>query len=293
VSEAWALSLPDIDALWDYVQPGETEAKFRELMDRARSGPDRNYEAELLTQLARSLGLQQKFDAAHAILDEVEPLLDSLTPRVRVRYLLERGRTFNSSGFRERADTLFVQAWEEGLDQGLEGLAVDAAHMVAIARPEASLEWNLLALETAEASLDPAARKWRGSLYNNLGWTFFGRKEYASAQRSFEQALACRVEQGNSRDILLARWCLAKCLRFTGQVEASLAEQQELERAWQNEGEADGFVYEELAECLLLLTRVPESRLYFGKAYELLSKDPWLTRDEPDRLQRLLENSRS
>jgi len=49
-----------------------------------------------------------------------------------VRYLLERGRTFNSAGEKDRARPLFVQAWEIAGAAGLEGLAVDAAHMVPI-----------------------------------------------------------------------------------------------------------------------------------------------------------------
>ena len=105
---AMTLSTPaepyDFDALWDYNNPAETEAKFRDLLPNAES-PDRvAYRAELLTQIARTLGLQQKFDAAHAMLHQVEPMLDKAGDRARVRYLLERGRTFS---FTERQRRLF------------------------------------------------------------------------------------------------------------------------------------------------------------------------------------------
>jgi hypothetical protein len=63
--------------------------------------------------------------------------------------------------------------------------------------------------------------------------------------------------------------------------------QQELERDWEKRGEQDGFVYEEIAECLLTLNRKEEARKYFAIAYQNLSKDPWLSRDEPERLERL------
>lgn len=292
MTEASASPLPDIDSLWDYNDPKATESRFRELWPRASQGPDRDYEAELLTQLARSLGLQQQFDSSHAVLDRVAAELSARSPRVHVRYLLERGRTFNSSGSREQADALFVQAWEEALDSGLDALAVDAAHMVAITRPQEALEWNLKALEQALVSEDPQARRWQGSLYNNLGWTHFFHADYDSAHRYFEEALRCREVQGQRRAILEARWCLAKCMRFEGQVDSSLALQLELEQAWLREGPTDGYVFEEIAECLLLLGRIEESKPYFGRAHKLLSEDPWLVRDEPERLKRLQERSR-
>ena len=56
-------------------------------------------------------------------------------------------------------------------------------------------------------------------------------------------------------------------------------------------GLRDGFVFEELAECCLLLGRGDEARKHFAAAYVELSQDPWLTRDEPQRLARLKELS--
>src|SRR5687768_3073602 len=97
-SESAPSDLPDIDSLWDYNNPRESERRFMELIPLAERSGDRNYHAELLTQFARTQSLQQKFDAAHAILDRAEKLLDDSTPRARVRYLLERGRTHNSAG---------------------------------------------------------------------------------------------------------------------------------------------------------------------------------------------------
>jgi hypothetical protein len=52
-------------------------------------------------------------------------------------------------------------------------------------------------------------------------------------------------------------------------------------------GEKPGYTYEELGECLLLLDRPAEARPYFAQAYEVLSQDPWLSRNEPERLTRL------
>ncbi|MCA9998034.1 MAG: hypothetical protein KDE56_19875, partial [Anaerolineales bacterium] len=87
----------DFDELWDYGRPAETEAKFRALLPEAEAAGDADYLAQLLTQLARTLGLQRQFAAAHELLDRVEGVAQAGTI-AQVRCLLERGRCFNSAG---------------------------------------------------------------------------------------------------------------------------------------------------------------------------------------------------
>jgi hypothetical protein len=53
------------------------------------------------------------------------------------------------------------------------------------------------------------------------------------------------------------------------------------------DGASDGFVFEELGECLLALGRADEARPYFAQAYAELSQDEWLADNEPARLERL------
>jgi len=282
-------NLPDFDSLWNYNQPAETEVKFRELLPAARAANDTAYEAELLTQIARTRGLQRDFPGAAALLDSIAPLLQSAGERPHVRYLLERGRVLNSSGKPQEALPLFTEAWERAERGGFDFFAVDAAHMVAIVVPtDEQTAWNLKAVALAEKSDDPRARNWLGSLYNNMGWTFFDQKQYDSALDIFRKALAFRETQGKPVEIRIARWCVAKTLRMQGQVEAALQIQQELLREWQESGEEmDGYVYEELAECLWSLGREDEARPYFAQAYAALSKDPWLVENEAERLTRL------
>ncbi len=77
-------------------------------------------------------------------------------------------------------------------------------------------------------------------------------------------------------------------LRSLGLVEEALSKQMALKHEWEADGvEKDGFVFEEIGECLLLLERAEEARRYFSKAYQILSQDPWLAEGEPDRLARL------
>src|SRR5262249_27277867 len=143
-------SLPDFDALWDYERPEDTERAFRDLLAQAEASGDGGYLAELLTQVARTQGLQRQFDAAHATLDEAERRLEPAMQRARVRYLLERGRVHNSSGQPEAARPFFHEAWELAQAAGEDFYAVDAAHMLGIANPPAEqLEWSRKALELA------------------------------------------------------------------------------------------------------------------------------------------------
>ena len=145
----------EFDKLWNYSEPAATERKFRDLLPTTR---DTDTRLQLLTQIARTLGLQRKFDEAHAILDGVEKEMTLGLETVRVRCLLERGRAFNSSKQPDRARPLFLEAWERGLAAKLDDYAVDAAHMMAIVEPpEKKLAWNEKAMAVAEASSEPRA----------------------------------------------------------------------------------------------------------------------------------------
>lgn len=280
----------DFDAKWNFDQPDSTEAVFRTYLPAARASGEADYLAQLLTQIARTQGLQRKFEEAHATLDEVEPMLGDTLLVARVRYLLERGRVFNSSKHPDQARPLFLAAWEQGRAIGADFYAVDAAHMMAIVEPPAeSLAWNRRAMEAAAASTSARARKWLGSLYNNMGWTYHDQGDYATALEMFENGLAFREEQQQPAETRIAKWCVARTKRSLGQVAEALAMQQALKAEFDALGERDGFVFEELGECLLLLGRQEEAAPNFARAYEILSQDAWLAESEPARLGRLKE----
>lgn len=281
---------PDFDSWWDYNHPDQTEAKFRDLVPAAKATGDTGYYAELLTQIARTLGLQQKFDSAHAVLGEVKALLPSAGARAEVRYLLERGRALNSSKRQAESEPVFLEASEKAAIAKLDYFAVDALHMLAIVAPvEKQMEWNQKAAEMAEQSDDPKARNWLGSLYNNMGWTYFGQKSYDSALTIFEKALAFRIQQGKPGNIRIAKWCIAKTHRMLGKLDSALATQIVLEKEYAEAGEPDGYVYEELGELYLAKGDSAAAAPWFAKAFESLSKDQWLSRDEPERLARMKE----
>ena len=288
-------NLPDFDRLWDYNDPAKTEKAFQELLPVAERAGDRAYHAQLLTQIARTHGLRRQFVEAHRILDVAETLIvnidyssDDVSQTTRVRLLLERGRTFNSAGDTDSARPLFNEAWERARQAGEDYHAVDAAHMLGICEPvDASLMWNNRAMEAAEASGDPRAKGWLGALYNNMGWTYHDAGEYEKALELFEKGLAWRTERDNSQATQIARWTVARALRSLGRTHEALAMQQSLLKEHEATGTSDGYVFEEIAECLLTLERPDEARPYFGRAYQELSKDGWLTENEPERLARL------
>ena len=281
--------LPDFDKLWNYSDPASTEAKFRQVYSEVRDTADDAYLAELETQIARTLGLQHRFDEAHALLDQAVLRPATNTGRARVRYLLERGRVFNSSKNPKDAGPMFIEAWNLGRKVGEDGLAVDAAHMMAIVESGgSSLQWNSAALKLADNSEQPAARKWRKSLLNNIGWTYFSAGMYTLALTNFERCRECSIEMGDSNSERIANWSIAKTLRMLGQVEQALEIQKQIEAILPELG---GFNCEELGECYLALGNDTEAARYFGVAYELLSEDIWLSRDEPERLERMRQLS--
>src|SRR3954454_14257169 len=98
--------------LWDFDDPAGSERRFRAAMDIAE-GPDR---LVLLTQVARALGLQDRYDEGHAVLDHLA--VDN--PEVATRAALERGRLLPSSGDPDAARPHFEAAAASARSAGLE-----------------------------------------------------------------------------------------------------------------------------------------------------------------------------
>jgi len=280
----------DFDALWDYSNPQQTELKFREILIQIPE--DNPAYLELLTQIARAQGLEHKFERAHHTLDQVERRLGSYPSRAKIRYYLERGRVLNTSGYPDDARPHFDKAFDLAKMLSEDFYAVDALHMLAIvASPAASLDLNLQAIQFAESSEQEKAHNWLGSLYNNTGWSYHDLGDYESALDMFQKAEATRRSQGNADQIRVAVWAVARALRSLNRIEEALSKQMTLKAEYEAAGESDGFVFEEIGECLLALDRTREAQPYFVKAYELLSRDEWLAEKEPARLARLQELS--
>jgi tetratricopeptide (TPR) repeat protein len=280
-----------LDALWNFDKPAESEARFRAEASQHRSGSREASEAT--TQLARSLGLQRRFVDADRALDAVKPTLARLPARVRVRYLLERGRRDNSSGHRERAYAWFEQAVEASTSDTLPGAdyyRVDTLHMLAIVAPlERQRAWNLQALAVADASSDPRTRGWRGSLLNNVGWTMHERGDDAAALAYWQEALTAVEAQHDIVRIRIARWTVARGLRAVGRLDEAEAIQRQLADEFEAAHRPDGYVFEELAEIAAARGDRAAAQSRAAKALAVLSQDADFRANETARLARLTE----
>lgn len=289
-------SLLDLSAHWDFRDPAGSEQRFRDLLGE-RASAAASERAQILSQLARAIGLQGRWEEAHLVLDRAQQLLSEETPTARARVLLERGRAHNglpggsdpeARDRARRARPFFLQSFELARDSGEEALALDAAHMMGIVEPpEQALRWSLDAIALAERSSDPRAGGWLGPLYNNTGWTYHDRGEYERALELFEKSVAFRTSRGEERELRIARWTVCRALRSLGRCEEALPTLRVLEREWEEAGEADGYLYEELAECHHALGRKSEARAYFARAHARLTEDAGLRAREPERLDRL------
>jgi tetratricopeptide (TPR) repeat protein len=270
----------DIAALWDFSDPSGSEQRFRTVMPTVTD----DQRLELETQIARALGLQGEIGDAHATLDAIEELV---TGRAMVRLLLERGRLIHTGGFPEGSVSCFLDAAQLADELGEVALEIDALHMLGIVAPPVEREaWNMKALALAESSDEPAAQRWLPSLLNNLGWTYHDAGRFEEALDLFRRALAWQCDHGSDESLRIARWSVARALRSNGRSSEALAVHLQLADEHQ-EDEADGYVCEEIAECLLALDRVDEATPWFAKAHTTLSNDDWLRANEPGRIARL------
>jgi len=287
--------LPDFDQLWDYSKAAETEQKFVGLLPQAVASDDKAYLAELLSQIGRAKGLQGNFDEARKSLDEAEALLQPEHKRARIRILLERGRCFNSSKQPELSLPIFEEAMQLAIAAKEDYYAVDAAHMLGIAAPEAERHaWNLKALEMAEESADERAQGWKGSLYNNIGYFYMEEGKFAGAMDLFEKLLNYTTEKGDEDFASTARWFIARVQRLMGDITAALAGQLALEKAGEAADKPDAYVFEELGEIYLALEEDEPRRKYFGMAYKLFQSDAqynYIVKYEAERLDRIKELS--
>lgn len=238
--------------LWDFDDPAGSEQRFRD----AAAAAEGAQQSVWLTQVARALGLQQDYDAAHDVLDDLSLVQGADGAlEVEARVLLERGRVYRSSGDPEHARRFFDEAVRVAREAGLEELWVDALHMVALVVPaDEQLDAQLVALDAANGATDPRARRWRASLLNNIGMVHADTGRWDHALGCFEEALAARTDVGGTPgEIGVARWMVAWALRNLGRTEEALQMQRALKADLDARGEADPYVEEELA----LLTASP------------------------------------
>ena len=297
-SSARSDSQPGFMKLWDFKEPAATEARFREVLAKPETREDPSVHVQLLTQIARTEGLQGRREEAHRTLDEAEALLVEGMNTARVHCHLERGRTVNGKAggtdpaALERAAASvphFLAAWELAKSSGEDALALDAAHMMAIVAPAGErMEWSRRAIEVAEASTNPNCRGWLGPLYNNTGWDLHDKGDHEGALEMFRKGVEFR-RAGGGAGFRISRWSEARALRSLGRIDEAMAIQRDLESAWAAEGEPDAYVFEEIGECLVAQGEKDDAKYYFARAHELLIQDEWFVANEGERVARMAE----
>ena len=266
----------NLSELWDFSQPEVSEQRFRAALETA--SPD---EALILqTQIARTYGLRGDFTRAQEILSEVEPQLQDAGAEVQARYYLELGRTYASATHPaesqtpealEQARAAYLHTVELTQAAGLDNLAIDALHMMVFVdtAPEDQLKWNRQAITVMETSDQPEAKKWAGSLHNNLGYALYLLERYGDALQEFQLALAAREREGNPVKMRIAHWMIAWDLRALERLDEALEIQLRLEREWDQAGEPDPYVFEELEHLYRALGDAKRADHYAARRKEV------------------------
>ncbi|MGL4233353.1 MAG: tetratricopeptide repeat protein [Casimicrobium sp.] len=280
-----------IHSLWDFNDKPESERRFREALKTA-SGEDA---LEIETQIARTFSLRRDFATSHAMLDDIQKRMSSSPrPALRVRHLLERGRSFNSAGDFATAKPMFIEAFDIASKHALDDLAIDAAHMIGFSKDAAeSLAWTERAMQIALVTKDEKAKKWRASLANNLGSTERERGNLDAAAKHFQLALESHQSQSSKpTQIFVAHWQVANVMRLRGKIDEALAIQLRLEQEMLAKNEPDAYVYDELAELHLAKRELVKAKSYANQSLALIEKDEWVQKNEAKRIARLRELAR-
>ena len=258
--------------LWDFDDLDATERRFHEQLELEESDAGR---AEVMTQLARVAGLRGDFEEGDRLLDEART--HGRENAVAQTYIdLERGRLRRSSGDAAAALPLFESAFAEALRANQYFVAVDAAHMAALAAAdrEGFLAWTQRGIDLAEER--EGASYWLGPLLNNLGWEYYEAADYALALDAFERALRARErDPANASAIEIARYAVGKTLRALGRAQEAIPLLEQAVAWAEREGRPDGWFHEELAEEYATAGRPEDAREHARRAISLLeAQDP-------------------
>jgi len=282
----------DIQKLWNFSKPQESHDAFLKAAKNYETSNQKHW--ELLTQAARALGLQSKFDEARELLKKVNGGMNSdEMPKANIRYYLELGRVYNSEGKdKKKARELFLKAYELSKEAGHDYLLVDSAHMLAIVgETREQIEWSKVAIDHAKASEDKSTRGWLGSLYNNLAWTLFEEGRHEEALDMFEGSRKAFEELKKTGAERIARWSIARVHRDMKDYSKAMKMQNTLEKEVSADGTQDGFVFEELALLHEIEGNQEESREHFKKALPLVEAIGWFEKYEPERMKKIREGA--
>lgn len=285
---------PDRDGYWSSTDLLETERKIKE---KILPKHDTRYDLltlELYTQLARVQMLQGQMAEADKTLKMVEIELqlhdESARKPVEIRLMLEHGRLFSMQMIPSKALVFIKQAWDLARETSQSFSAIDAAVMLALISPlkrqSESLQW---ALTEAEESKSEDAKLWLPFLYIMNAWALFDTRQFDKALQYFEKALSQPQLPKQKIQTMTIKWSMARTYRALGQFDTAMNIQNEIRLEFEATGDANGFVYLEIAENLRQQQKEQEAKPYFEMAYNILSKNLWFSDNKESELSRMKE----
>ncbi|WP_056393188.1 MULTISPECIES: tetratricopeptide repeat protein [unclassified Rhizobium] len=239
-----------------------------------------------LARRARIAGLSEDFQLGHQTLDEAAGLLSHDGEKASAWIAIERGRLHNTAGDPKAALPFFLDAWKIARANADHNLAVDAAHMLAIASELAEAElWTLTALDYIAAN--GVSHGWTAMLHYNLGWTYYESGLYDQALICFRKDEKFQSVYGDSQTLKISRYAVVKTLRAMHNLNEAITLGRRVVEDAETAGDKAPFVCEELAECYATVGDYDMAAEFAARAYEVLSGNPVFVRDESERLAKL------
>ena len=212
----------DVRDYWNFSDPAATRTVFEELRTKLE---DRQEYLDVVAQIARTYSLSGENQAC---LDMLKPVWDEALAaggRAAASTMLEAARAYRGMGLVDQAR----KGFEDVAQSGPEDLRVDALHMLALISEGDQVEfYNQQAITLAKTSKDVWARRWIGTLYNNMGWTKYEAGDLDDTLEYFESALLARYEFGQDERVDEAKWCIGRTLCDLGRIQEARELQQEI-----------------------------------------------------------------
>ena len=200
--------LEDADKLFGQRKYAQAGKAYEEAADAGKEAKDNSLLTEAYAQIARMHGIQGSYADGRPWLAKAEKVATAKEPLGWSRYLGVRGRfEWQDEKDNDKAKQTFIEMYDYCKQHELFSRELDAAHMVAIVgTPDEQVEWALKAIAAAEKG---EQKGWLGPLWNNLGWTYEERGEYAKMLEALTNARKYHYEVGSEHSQLVADFGVA------------------------------------------------------------------------------------
>lgn len=202
-------SLAEADKLFAGNRYDDARKVYQQTAKEALAEGNNSLRTEALAQVARMHSILGDYVKGRQWLEDARQIATDAEPMGWSRYLGVRGRfEWQDEKDKPKATATFIEMYEYSKSHELHGRALDAAHMVAIVgTPQEQVRWSLNAIEEAEKAGETG---WLGPLWNNLGWTYEERGEYANMLEALLKAREYHYKSGNEHTQLVADFGVAR-----------------------------------------------------------------------------------